>query len=154
MRVFIVESLGYSGLGGGDFTGYIRSIARRHFLRSHLTSSDRAWQPWIQRASTLCLCVESLFILAALVVIGTRLGERATSPWLIICVLSVPFQVFITQPLVAFVNCVIICRPVGVVARELVDALNLKSRLVLMRQRGLLRDSNAMIQHFNPGIVS
>jgi len=56
----------------------------------------------------------------------------------------------VLQPLKILLNWWIITRSVAADARELVERLCLRSKLVMMRTTGLMRDADALVQHFNP----
>jgi len=140
MRHFIVDCLCES---------HQRVTATKYFLRDY--NASRTDNVIIQE---LC-CIVLLPIALTLMIFflsrfNISVGSRATNLWILVTSLVIIQDLLVLQPLKILLNWWIITRSVAADARELVERLCLRSKLVMMRTTGLMRDADALVQHFNP----
>jgi len=139
MSSFIVDS----------FHGCKRCIAAKHFLERF----DRKTRT-NQSAAIEYLSIGVFFTMVAVMIyfivyFSTVIGSKSTDLWLIIALVSFFEDLIILQPLVVWINWAMIDVPVARDARELVDYLSKRSRFIMMRTAGQMRDAGSLVQHFN-----
>merc|ERR1711871_1793969 len=78
------------------------------------------------------------------------LGSRTTNLWLYITLLAFLQEVFLLQPLKILIRWVCINNVVAGDIRKMVFDFRDRCRIILIRKSGVMRDSNALVQHFNP----
>jgi hypothetical protein len=140
MRHFIVDCLCES---------HQRATATKYFLRDY--NASRTDNVIIEE---LCCMVLLPIFLTLMIFFLSRfnisVGSRATNLWVLVTCLVIVQDLLVLQPLKILLNWWIITRSVASDARELVERLCLRSKLVMMRTTGLMRDADALVQHFNP----
>jgi len=143
MREFVVDY----------FEGYQRQVIKNVILkrdkRAFLMNFTRA-SLHFQRISFLLLPLVLVLFIFFIIYVGDKLGSNATDLWLLMSFLAIIADVIIIRPLVVFLDCIFIDGSVNSELRELLFHLQLHSRIILRRTTGVMRDANALIQHFNP----
>jgi hypothetical protein len=140
MRHFIVDCLCES---------HQRATATKYFLRDYDT--NRTTSVIVQEYSCVILLPLALAVMAYFVYrFNLLIGSRATNLWVLVTCLVIVQDLLVLQPLKILLNWWIITKSVAADARELVERLCLRSKLVMMRTTGLMRDADALVQHFNP----
>lgn len=126
------------------------------FIRRHVLGQVK----WVQYGRfrrlrrAVCLFFSPIFfcgLLAAIFEISKNsVGAKTTKIWLSTAGVAIFADVVVVQAIQVWMRWVVVTATVGPDVRELFLQLKLRSRLILMRSRGLLKFSNALIQHFNP----
>jgi len=139
MSSFIVDS----------FHGCKRCIAAKHFLE-RFARKTRSDQPGPIEYLSIGVFVGMVAVMIYFIVyFSTVIGSRSTDLWLIIALVSFFEDLIILQPLIVWINWAMIDVPVARDAREMVDYLSKRSRFIMMRTAGQMRDAGALVQHFN-----
>ena len=142
MSSFVVDS----------FYGCKRRIAARHFLERFDTTKTRSNQSAMAPIEFLSI---GLFVAMTAIMIyfivyfSSDIGSRSTDLWLIISLVSFFEDLIILQPLIIWINWAMIDVPVARDARELVNYLSMRSRFIMMRTAGQMREAGSLVQHFN-----
>ena len=141
---------------------HLQSIVRHEmFLESNMTlfgsiSSHFYNAAWVEDVlALLCWCLLLAHFGAFAVVLIMLLDAAVVSFnalfWGVVLVISVFGYFLLLEPLVILLKHVLV---VGVLAAEVVtercDILARKSRIILGRRVGLMRDAHALVQHLNP----
>jgi hypothetical protein len=132
------------------FTGYKRKIVSKYFL-GNKNVLTRSWYP--EQQQWFCLCAfpcYAAFMIYFISALNVSIGSRSTNIWLLIVLLSFLQDTFVLEPTKIWVTWMLINRQVSQEVRTFCETLAKKSRIILRRTTGLVRDSNAMVQHFNP----
>jgi len=85
-------------------------------------------------------------------VFNLSIGSRSTNLWLVMVSINFVQDVFFLKPLKLYINFVVINGTVSREVRELCERLSKRSKLIMMRTHGLVRDADALVQHFNPAV--
>ena len=133
------------------FTG-----AKRRIVSEHLFGGDRNVR--LSSLQTKLVQYGSLVLLSCMLCamvlltygLSLRIGSRSSDMWLLITLLSFAQDAVFFQPLRIWVREVFIASIVVADLQCLILALAGRSKLILMRTHGLMRESSAMVQHFNP----
>ena len=136
MRNFIVDV----------FDGPRRGVVSRHFLEQYHTRRTLLWE----YASLVFLPVMLAVMIYYVYVFNLSIGSRATNMWLVVTSINFIQDVFFLKPLKVWVNFVLINGTVSHEVRELCERLSRRSKLIMMRTHGMVRDADALVQHFNP----
>jgi hypothetical protein len=78
------------------------------------------------------------------------MGSRSTALWMLVYILAVAQSIFLVQPAKIAVTWMLLNRGPSEEARRVWEGLSRHAVLLLRRSFGLLRDCDAMVQHFNP----
>jgi len=138
MRHFIVDI----------FDGPRRGVVSRHFLEEYNTRRNK----WHERLSLVFLPLMLAVMIYFVYVFNLSIGSRATNMWLIVTSINFFQDVFFLKPLKVWFNFVLINGTVSREVRELCEQLTRRSKLILMRTHGMVRDTEALVQHFNPAV--
>jgi biotin transporter BioY len=139
MSYFIVDS----------FHGCKRRIAAKHFLERFARKTRSDQTAAIEYLSIGVFVGMVAVMIYFIVYFSTVIGSRSTDLWLIIALVSFFEDLIILQPLIVWINWAMIDVPVARDAREMVDYLSKRSRFIMMRTAGQMRDAEALVQHFN-----
>jgi len=92
------------------------------------------------------------FILAAVFAFqyAVTIGAKATNFWLLSCLITVVYDAVLLQPLKILMKWVVIIDTTRPIVRELFKVLEIRSSTILRRKTGLMKNTNSLIQHFNP----
>ena len=131
------------------FTGHERAIASRYFLRDYqLKRTD-----FVRYQEYFCLLFLPMYmalLIYYIYVFNLSIGSKATDIWLIVTFLAFAQDVFVLYPTKIWVNWIVINNAVSESVRDICERLIARSRLILMRTSGVMRNANALVQHFNP----
>ena len=132
------------------FTGYKRRIVSRYFLGDH-NVLDAPFMPELQQWFCLvALPCYAAVMLYFILVLNISIGSCSTNLWLLVIAVSFAEDVLMLEPVKIWVVWMLINSQVSNEVRGFCESLSTKARLILRRTFGLMRDSNAMVQHFNP----
>jgi hypothetical protein len=123
-----------------------RHVAYKQFLQPNSV-------PFSEMISSFLLVVISSYfgiMIFFLVKFNSTLGSRSMQLWLLSTFLAVIQDVLFVKPLTIWLNSVVINGTVSVYIRDVVENLSFRSRLIVMRTFGVMRDADALVQHFNP----
>ncbi len=140
MRQFIID----------NFTGYRREIVRRYMMKGFESVHYATRRSIVRLASLIMLPALLLIMLVVIYQYNLTIGSRAAEMWLLVIIVSLLEDIFFLEPLKIWIKWVVLTSTCGPDIRNIFNWLKLRGRIVLMRTRGLMRDSNALIQHFNP----
>lgn len=140
MRQFIID----------NFTGYRREIVRRYMMKGFESVHYATRRSIAHVASLIMFPAVLLIMLVVIYQYNLTIGSRAAEMWLLVVIISLLEDIFFLEPLKIWIKWVVLTSTCGPDVRNIFNWLKLRGRIVLMRTRGLMRDSNALIQHFNP----
>ena len=132
------------------FQGYTRSIANRYLLgkfESVKFTYIRALRKYLFMILLPALILACLYFVY---IYQVSLGSRSTQLWLSITMLAIFQEILLIQPFQIWLRWVLINGMVATEIRETMKDFRDRSRVILIRTSGLLRDSNALVQHYNP----
>jgi len=132
------------------FLGFKRNVAFRFFLGHFNNPRHRSHRIRSRLIGTVLSALFFIFCIVATVYLGAEIGSRATTVWLTVLLTAIIEDVIFIQPVVIFFSWVAIPSTIASEASLLVQQFMFKSRLVLMRTKGMLRETNALVQHFSP----
>ena len=78
------------------------------------------------------------------------LGSRSTTLWAAITTVALFQEVLLLQPFKIWLRWILINSVIAEEVRTVIFHFRDRCRIMLMRTNGLMRDSNALVQHFNP----
>ena len=139
MRHFIVD----------HFKGHQKNIVAKYFLRDYNFRRTES-TIYVEYFSLVFLPVMFAVMVYYIYVFNLSIGSRATNMWLLVVSINFLQDVFFVVPLKIWINYVIVNGNVSTDVRELCERLCARSKLILMRTHGMMRDSDALVQHFNP----
>jgi hypothetical protein len=87
-----------------------------------------------------------LFVFSA----GVRIGPKAETQWALSVVFAVLLEALILLPLRIWFKSVVLAGIIGEDVDRLYDVLKQRSKMIMLRSSGLMRNANCLIQHFNP----
>jgi hypothetical protein len=134
------------------FTGYTRSVISRYLLgrgRSQLGGLSSAVHYYHVTSLVLLPACAAAMVYVTWAFIES-MGSRSTAFWLLVYILTVAQSVFVVQPVMIAVTWLVLNRGPSEEARRVWESLSRHAVLLLRRSFGLLRDCDAMVQHFNP----
>jgi hypothetical protein len=140
MKYFIIHT----------FQGYKKAILSKYFLGDQDVLQRTHYVVLQQLASIVLLPAYALFMVYFIFVLNISIGSRSTNIWLLVCLLSFIQDTFLLEPTKIWVKWILINSSVSEEARTFCESLSQRSYLVLRRTSGLMRNCNAMVQHFNP----
>jgi hypothetical protein len=100
--------------------------------------------------SVIALPVIVIVLLYYVYLFNLSIGSRATSMWLVVTFYGLGQDIVLLQPLKVWINTIAVNGSVSAEVRGLCEGLSRKARLYLMRTHGMMRDADALVQHFNP----
>jgi hypothetical protein len=139
MRHFIVN----------NFKGHQRSIVAKYFLRDYNFRRNK-YTIYEEYFSIVFLPIMLAVMTYYVYVFNLSIGSRSTNMWLLVVAINFLQDVLFLLPLKLWINFVIINGNVSKDVRELCERLCLRTKLVMMRTHGMMRDADALVQHFNP----
>jgi hypothetical protein len=132
------------------FQGFHKAIAHRYMLGSFESVRYAYFRAMRKLLFTALLPALLLVMLYLIYVYHFTLGTRSTSLWLYIVIVAFIQEVLLLQPLKILMRWIVINNVVSEDIRKTVLDFRDRSRIILIRSSGLMRDSNALVQHFNP----
>jgi hypothetical protein len=138
MRHFIVDI----------FDGPRRGVVSRHFLETYNTRRKVHWE----YCSIIFLPIMLAIMIYYVYVFNISIGSRSTNLWLVVVSINFVQDVFFLKPLKLWINFVLINGSVSHEVRDLCLKLSRRSKLIMMRTHGMVRDADALVQHFNPAV--
>lgn len=133
------------------FTGYKRSIVSKYFLGEHYHSGVRTYSALVQQvASLILLPLGTIAMVAFIYLESVSLGSRSTNLWLLVTLLSIAQEIFLFHPFKIWLLWILIYDHASMEVRDVYQHLINNARIMLRRSAGIMRDSNALVQHFNP----
>jgi hypothetical protein len=138
MRHFIVDI----------FDGPRRGVVSRHFLEEYNTRRKVHWE----YCSMIFLPIMLAIMIYYIYVFNISIGSRSTNLWLVVVSINFVQDVFFLKPLKLWINFVLINGTVSHEVRDLCLKLSRRSKLIMMRTHGMVRDADALVQHFNPAV--
>jgi len=139
MRQFIVNS----------FATMQRGVVSKYFLKEYSLKRTESVKN-LERASFVFLPLLMLFMLYYVYVFNLAIGSRATNMWLIVTFIGLAQDTFLIAPTKILINFMVINNNVSRDVRMICERLSMRSKLILMRTHGLMRDAGSLVQHFNP----
>jgi hypothetical protein len=139
MRQFIVDA----------FTAHQRQVVAKYFLKEFSLKRTA----WVKAQEYLALVVLPILVLVLIYyvyVFNLSIGARATSMWLIVTFYGLGQDIVLLQPMKVYINTIAVNGSVSSEVRDLCETLSRRARLYLMRTHGMMRDADALVQHFNP----
>eukprot|EP01034_Spumella_vulgaris_P026142 gene26142-32675_t len=134
-----------------NFTGHQRSIARRYFLGSQQSAKHSQFREALRYLSVLILLPGVFAVMIYFTYQYNRgIGTRAMDLWLLVTFLSLVEDVFVLQPLKIWLTWIVLNSYVSSEAYKMCVALKLRFKSIMNRKHGVMRDTHALIQHFNP----
>ena len=135
------------------FDGY-----KRHVIKKVLSKRDKRlflksfndWTIHIQRASYVLLVVVLAFIVFFILQVSAQLGSGASNQWLLVTLLAVVIDIVAVRPIVIYVDAIFIDDSVNADLHVLLRYFKRHCKLLLRRTTGIMRDTNSLVQHFNP----
>ena len=131
------------------FSGHERALAARFFLRQYRL--DRTWT--VRYTEYACLLLLPLFVallIYYIYVFNLSIGSKATNLWLAVTSMAFTQDILLLYPCKVWINWVVINSALADGVRELCERLMARSRLILMRRGGVMRNAASLVQHFNP----
>ncbi|KAJ1399746.1 hypothetical protein B484DRAFT_246958, partial [Ochromonadaceae sp. CCMP2298] len=135
LRHFIVDAFG----------GSKRRVVGKYLLGQYAARS-RA----LEGVTLALLPVVLVVMIYYIFTFNARIGSRATTLWLVMVCIYIAQDLLLIKPLRIYVNNVVINQQVGREVREMVELLRVRTKLVMMRTQGMMKDADSLIQHFNP----
>lgn len=140
MKLFLTES----------FSGGIREVVKKFLSRKELFDSD-AKVP----VTTSVMCAVGLVIWYAgmtyyILRIGLLIGSKSSMLWLVTALISVGEDMFLLQPLGIAFQWIVATSSFREELAEMVVRLKSRSKLMIMRSGGVLRNYRWLVQHMNP----
>jgi hypothetical protein len=134
------------------FEGYVRALVHRYMLGNGQFESIRfAYVRGLRKTIfTFLLPLLVLLQLYLTYIYQLTIGSRSTTLWLGITLVAFVQDIFILQPFKVFLRWIFINNIIATQVRTTIEMVRDRARVILCRPYGLLRDSNALIQHFNP----
>jgi hypothetical protein len=139
MRQFIVHS----------FPLIQRGVVAKYFLRSYELKRTE-YVKNMERASFVFLPILIAFLTYYVYVFNLSIGSRATNMWLAVTFIGLTQDIFLLAPTKVFINFIVINGNVAAEVRALCERMSRRSKLIMMRTNGMMRDAGSLIQHFNP----
>lgn len=133
-----------------NFTGYRRSIVMRWMLGHFQSIKYANERVFVRLFAVLFLPFILLLMVYFIAQFNLTIGSRAGSMWVVVTVLAVVEDALVLQSLQVWIRYVVFTSAVAADLRNMFQYVKLRGRIVLMRTNGLMRDSNALVQHFNP----
>ena len=81
---------------------------------------------------------------------GRDIGSLALNTWVVISVVCLLEDIFILETILVYIDYNVITYPVLVEMDKIINKFKSSTRLILGRTRGLMRESNCLVQHFSP----
>merc|ERR1711871_1844851 len=132
------------------FEGHHKAIAHRYMMGS-FESLKYAYFRAMRKLLFLALLPAMLLLLLYITyVMQMSLASRSTALWTYIMVIAFIQEVALLQPLKILMRWTVINGVVSADIRKTVFDFRDRSRIILIRKSGVMRDSNALVQHFNP----
>jgi hypothetical protein len=129
--------------------GIERKVAVKYFYHGININYDPIWERRIGIASAIILPMYIFALAFYVFLFGVSIGSKATDIWLQGAMIAVLQQIFILQPFRIWVTFVVLS--------SLADNIRLwhgllreRSKHIMQRQHGIIRDAHALIQHINP----
>jgi hypothetical protein len=139
MRQFIVNS----------FPTIQRGVVGRYFLKEYNLKRTEFVKN-MERASLVFLPLFIGFLIFYVYQFNLSIGSRSTNMWLAVTFIGLVQDIILLQPTKIFINFIVINGNVAHDVRQLCERLSKRSKLIMMRTHGMMRDADALIQHFNP----
>ena len=141
MKRFLCDSL----------PGYRRLVAQHYFFDGAEVEENFRNQPlWFIKLSSVLMFSWYAGGIAFLIYFGLNMGTKVTELWLLSLISCILQDVFAVQPMRAFVKYIIILESVREELLALYECLSFRARTLIQRKRGMMRNKNALVQHFNP----
>jgi len=136
MRHFLVDA----------FRSPHRHVAYKQFLHPYPVPSSESIS-WV-----LLTVIPMYFgvMLFFLVKFNSILGTRSMPLWFLSTFIAVVQDILFVKPMKIWLNSVVINGAVSADIRDVVEKLSSRSRLIVIRTFGVMRDADALVQHFNP----
>ena len=135
------------------FDGYKRQIIKKVLSKRDkrlFLNSFSGWTIYLQRASYLLLIALLVLIVMFILQISDRIGSGASNMWLQVTLLAVVVDIFAVRPIVIYLDAIFIDDSVNADLQFLLRYFKRHCKLILRRTTGVMRDTNSLVQHFNP----
>jgi hypothetical protein len=132
------------------FTGHKRRIVSRYFLGDRDVLNRTFLPEYQQMFCLVALPCYAAVMLYFILVLNISIGSRSTNLWLLVILTSFAEDTLLLEPTKIWITWMLINSQVSDEVRSFCESMSMKARLILRRTFGLMRDSNAMVQHFNP----
>ncbi len=138
LQKFLVESL----------SGWQRRITNRFFFDDG--GDDEGIGKWMGYLyitwTVLYVCFVSLYIF----LFGVSLGSEATEAWINGTAMSMVMEIFILQPMRIFISFIFLSSFTTTKVKLMHAALRNRTKGIIKRKKGIMKDSNSLVQHLNP----
>ena len=132
------------------FQGYTRLLVNRYMLGRFESVRNSYFRAARKYFFMLLLPAMLGGMIYFIYIYQVALGSRSTTMWLAITIISLFQDVVLLQPIRIWMRWIFINAMVAQEVRDVVFNFRDRCRIILMRPHGLMRDSNALVQHFNP----
>lgn len=132
------------------FSGPQREIARRHFLGDFQSVRLSRWRTTLRLLSSIVLPAVILIMIFYVYIFNLSIGSKASHMWMAVAGISLLQNMIINIPLMIFMRRIVVVASIAMETRRCLDIMKERSKIILIRTSGVLRDSNALVQHFNP----
>jgi len=132
------------------FEGYKRRVVSRYFLGNDDVLRFSYYPELQEKLCMVALPCYAGVMIYFILAFNVSIGSRSTNLWLLVTFLSLLQDMFLLEPMKVWVNWILINSHVSDEVRSFTELLSKRSRIILRRTSGLMRDSNALVQHYNP----
>eukprot|EP00981_Chlorochromonas_danica_P004712 scaffold946_cov171-Ochromonas_danica.AAC.12 len=132
------------------FQGADRLVVENFFFPPHLTFSPSLESSIFCYGGLIVWFGILAVFLVLIMILGKELGSRALDLWAAVIVVAFVEEIFLLEPVSLWMQFNVIGGSVSADVRSVSEQLLIRSRLILLRTSGLLREANALVQHFNP----
>lgn len=140
MKRFLVDSM----------PGLRHTVAFHYFFGIDEKARRHRKEVFGRYFSVVVLPLYVIGVAAYIYFFGVSIGARATNLWLLSCLVSFIYDIAILQPLKILFKWVIIVDSTRPDMKELFTCLRTRFATLIRRKRGLMRNVNSLVQHFNP----
>jgi hypothetical protein len=133
------------------FVGFQRNIAARVFQDPD-TKGDHSLLhiSWVTYMCLVLLPAYTIFLLLYIFLFGVGLGAKSTNSWLIGASVAFIQELLLLLPVKIFMSKVIVPSVIVKDLEHIHAGLDHRSKLIIMRSKGVLTHSNDRVQHLNP----
>ena len=130
------------------FDGKYSGIVRKYMFPEDENNLNAA--PWQEYCAAICMPVALLVLIYYVYVFNLSIGSRSTYLWLLLFSANTTQDIFVYQPIRFWIMFVQMNGVISADVREMCESLHARSKLLLKRRSGLVRDADCLVQHFNP----
>jgi len=132
------------------FEGYKRKLVHRYMLGKFESVRNTYFRALRKYTFVFLLPALLAGMMYFIYIYQVSLGSRSTTLWAAITTVALFQEVMLLQPFKIWLRWILINAVIADEVRNVIFHFRDRCRIILMRTHGLMRDSNALVQHFNP----